>query len=195
MTTTTEPANPRPGAPRRRGHPARWIALGVGVVVVGLGIVLATQVNSSPTFEGGPVLGEPAPSIDLPTLDGGRVDDASLEGKAVIVNFWNSWCIPCRAEHSALAEFHARHRQEADFAMVGIVRDDTEEAARAWVDERGVDWTIALDPGDRAALDFATTGQPETYAVSPDGVVVGKQLSAVDVEDLEALLAAARGGP
>ncbi|MCZ7530292.1 MAG: TlpA family protein disulfide reductase [Acidimicrobiia bacterium] len=100
---------------------------------------------------------------------------------------------PVCAEHPALAEFHARHADDPDFAMVGIVRDDTEEAARGWVEDKGVSWTTALDPGDRAALDFATTGQPETYAIDPTGVVVGKQLGEVDVDDLEALLARARG--
>ncbi len=194
MTTTTEPTGPPAGVPRRRRHAARWIAITVGVVVIGFGIVLATQVNSSPTYEGGPVLGQPAPDFDLPTLEGARVDNASLAGKAVIVNFWNSWCIPCRAEHPALAEFFDRHRDDPDFAMVGIVRDDTDEAARAWVEDQGVDWTVALDPGDRAALDFATTGQPETYAISPDGVVVGKQLSEVSVDNLEELLTRARQG-
>ena len=89
--------------------------------------------------------------------------------------------------------FYERHRDEPDFAMIGIVRDDTESAAREWVVENGVGWTIALDPGSRAAIDFATTGQPETYAISPDGVLVGKQRSRVDVDDLEAMLARARG--
>lgn len=188
MNETTAPAVPR------RRHTARWVALGVGFLVVVLGVVLATQVNSSPTFEGGALLGEPAPEFALTSFEGEPVDNASLEGKAVIVNFWNSWCIPCRAEHDALAEFYARHAGEPDFAMVGIVRDDTEDAAREWVEERGVDWTVAMDPRDQAALGFATTGQPETYAISPDGVVVGKQLSEVTVDDLELMLERARAG-
>ncbi len=186
-------APPPEGRPERRRRPILWGAIAVGLVVVAFAVILAMQVNTDPTFEGGPELGEPAPAFDLPTLDGGNVSNESVAGKAVIVNFWNSWCIPCRAEHPALAEFHARHADDPDFAMVGIVRDDTEEAARDWVEDKGVSWTTALDPGDRAALDFATTGQPETYAIDPSGVVVGKQLGEVDVDDLEALLARARG--
>lgn len=196
-------APPPEARPPRRSRAVLWVASAVGIVVVVLAVVLATQVNTDPTFEGGPVLGEPAPEFDLPLLDpgtdddptapGGTVSNESLAGKAVIVNFWNSWCIPCRAEHPALAEFYDRHADDPDVEMVGIVRDDTDEAARAWVEENGVDWTITTDPGDQAALGFATTGQPETYAIDPGGVVVGKQLSEVDIDDLEALLARARG--
>lgn len=170
----------------------RIVAIAVGVVVAAFSIFLATRVGTSPSFEG-VTLGRPAPEFDLPTMDGSRVRLADLRGKVVIVNFWNSWCIPCREEHPALVSFYERHRDEPDFVMIGIVRDDTESDAREWVVDNGVGWTIALDPGSRAAIDFATTGQPETYAISPDGVLVGKQRSRVDISDLEAMLARARG--
>ena len=189
MSVETSSVAPRN---RPRSRVIRWVALGIAALLLVLVVVLATQVNNNPTFEPGELLGKPVPAFDLPTLDGGRVDDVSLRGKAVIVNFWNTWCIPCRIEHPALVEFYERHRDEPDFAMVGILRDDTEEAARAWVEERGDGWTIALDPGGRAALDFTTTGQPETYAIDPDGIVVGKQLGPASVDDLEAMLEQAR---
>lgn len=176
----------------RRGHPARRIALVVGLVVAVFAGVLATRLDQPPTYRG-PGLGRAAPAFDLPTFDGTRVQLADLRGKTVIINFWNSWCIPCREEHPALAAFFERHRDDLDFAMIGIVRDDTESAARRWAIEKGVDWVLALDPGSRASLDFATTGQPETYAISPDGVLVAKQISKVDVGDLEQMLARARG--
>lgn len=184
-----------PGLPARhvrRGHAVRAGALAVGIAVAGLAIFLALRVDSAPTFVG-IKLGKPAPAFDLPTLDGGRVSLRDLRGKTVVVNFWNSWCIPCRREHPALAQFFQRHRDEPDFAMLGIVRDDTESAARAWVEAQRVEWTIALDPGSRAALDFGTTGQPETFAITPDGLVVGIHRSEARVADLEAMLARARG--
>jgi cytochrome c biogenesis protein CcmG/thiol:disulfide interchange protein DsbE len=176
-------------------HPARWIALGVGVVVAALAVVLALQVGddqlqAQPESE---LLGDRAPAFDLTTVDGGRVSSAALSGKAVIVNFWNSWCIPCRQEEPALKEFYEQHSSEADFALVGIVRDDTEKAARRAVEDRGIEWPMALDPGARAALDFGTRGQPETFAVTPDGFIVGTQYGPAGVDDLEQLLAAARG--
>ncbi len=177
-------------------HPFRWSALAVGVVVAMFGIVLSTQVGTSPTYSGGPIVDRHAPAFDLPVLDGkgAHIDLASLAGKSVIVNFWNSWCIPCQEETPALTEFWSRHAKDPDVAMVGIVRDDTTSEVRAYVKQHDLGYTVALDPKGEAALVYGTTGQPETYAISPAGVVTGKQLSRVSVDNLEALLGSAQAG-
>ena len=129
----------------------------------------------------------------MTTLDGTPLPIRKLAGRAVIVNFWNTWCVPCRREVPALETFWARHSGDDDVVFVGIVRDDTEAAVRDWVDKRRWDWTIAFDPGERAALAFGTTGQPETFAIAADGLVVGRRIGEASVDDLERLLAMARG--
>ncbi len=174
-------------------HPTRWIAITAGAVALLLGVVLVTVVGSGTETTGGRLLGKEAPDFDLPTLDGAGVRSDDLAGRGYLVNFWNSWCVPCRQEHPALVEFYERHRDERDFEMIGIVRDDTDEAAREYVESEGVEWTIALDPGGKAALAFGTTGQPETYFVGPDGVVTGVHIGPASVERLEEMLAVARG--
>jgi cytochrome c biogenesis protein CcmG/thiol:disulfide interchange protein DsbE len=176
---------------------ARWIALAVGLVVTVFAVVLATQVGTNPRADVNTshLVGKSAPSFDLQTQDGGRVRSSELAGKVVVVNFWNSWCIPCQQEHPALVEFYRRHAGDPSFVMVGIVRDDTESAARRYVNEEGVPYTVAFDPGARASLDFGTRGQPETYAISPDGVVAGAQIGPANVANLEKMYAAARGQP
>jgi cytochrome c biogenesis protein CcmG/thiol:disulfide interchange protein DsbE len=176
-------------------HRARWIALSAGAVVVVLAIVLATQVGTDPRADANKshLLGQNAPAFDLPILDGGRVRSTDLAGKVVIVNFWNSWCIPCQQEHASLVEFFRRHAADPGFAMVGIVRDDTDSAVRNYVADEGVPYTVALDPGAQAAFDFGTRGQPETYAISPDGVIAGTQFGPSSITNLEQMYAAARG--
>jgi cytochrome c biogenesis protein CcmG/thiol:disulfide interchange protein DsbE len=134
------------------------------------------------------------PDFKLTTLDGKTVDSKSLLGKAYVVNFWNTWCIPCRQEAPALQEFYAKHADDPNFVMLGIVRDDTRSAVERWVRNRGDEWTIAMDEGGSAALAFGTRGQPETFAISPDGLIVGYQFGPSSVADLEALRAAAAGG-
>jgi cytochrome c biogenesis protein CcmG/thiol:disulfide interchange protein DsbE len=178
-------------------HRARWIALAVGAFVAVLAVVLATQVGTDPRADTNRshLVGKDAPAFDLPTLDGSQVRSNELAGKVVVVNFWNSWCLPCQQEHGALVEFARRHAGDASFVMIGIVRDDTESAIRRYVDEEGVTYTVAFDPGGRASLDFGTRGQPETYAISPDGVVQGAQIGPSSVALLERLYAAAGGRP
>jgi cytochrome c biogenesis protein CcmG/thiol:disulfide interchange protein DsbE len=174
----------------------RWIALVVGVVVVALGIVLALNVEGSePTTDGRFAgTGKLAPAFSVETLDGDAATLADLAGKTVVVNFWNTWCIPCEEEAPALAEFYRRHREDPDFAMVGIVRDDTEGAVRSYVATENIGWTIGFDPASKAALAYGITGQPETFVIAPDGRVAAEQFSAVSVDDLELMLRAARNG-
>lgn len=193
-----EPAaniEPAPHLSRRR--PVRWIALGVGAAVLVLAVVLAAVLKVDPQADAqrSQLVGTTAPSFDLPTLDNGRVRAADLAGKVVVINFWNTWCIPCRQEHPALVDFYQRHVNDPDFMMIGIVRDDTTAAVRAYVRAQHVGWTVALDPGSAAALDFATRGQPETYVISPEpgGTIVASKWGPSTVNDLETMLADARG--
>ena len=170
----------------------RWIAAAAGLVIVVLGVVLALNVeDSGPTTVPSQV--NRRPDYTLTTLDGESVTPAELAGKTVIVNFWNTWCIPCLNEAPALHAFYERHKDEPDFEMVGIVRDDTESAVRTLVTDDGIGWTIAMDPESRASLEFGVTGQPETFAIGPDGRVVMEQRLEVRLEDLELMLAEARG--
>lgn len=178
----------------RASHRGRWIALGVGAVVAVLAVVLAATLGADPLADSrsSQLLGHAAPTFDLPTLDGARTRSADLAGKSLIINFWNSWCIPCRQEHPALVEFYRQHANDPDFAMIGIVRDDSKADIADYVRKEGVPYVVAFDPGSKAALDFGTRGQPETYAISPSGLIVGSQYGPSSVSNLEQMLRAAR---
>jgi cytochrome c biogenesis protein CcmG/thiol:disulfide interchange protein DsbE len=178
-----------------RDRPLRIVALGVGGALVALVVVLALNVVADPTVDPPRFAGKPAPDFTLPTLEGTDVSSSALrgDGRAVLVNFWNSWCIPCRQEHPALVAFWERHRDDPDFAMVGIVREDVESEIRSYVDREGVGWVVAFDPGAKAALDYGTTGQPETFMIASDGRVVAEQIGPASLDDLELMLRVARG--
>jgi cytochrome c biogenesis protein CcmG, thiol:disulfide interchange protein DsbE len=175
-------------------HPARIAALAVALVVVVFGVVLALNVGSDPQEDAqqSHLVGKAAPAIDLPDLTGGRVTLADVAGKSAIVNFWNSWCTPCQEEEPALKRFYAAHKDDPDFAMIGIVRNDETDTVKAYVKQNGIEWTVALDPKNVAALDFGTRGQPETYAISPSGVVAAAKYGAMSPKELELFLTAAR---
>ena len=172
----------------------RWIALTAAVLLVAFGVVLAVQHRSEASVPRLVQEHKSAPAFYLETLDGKHISARSLAGKTYVVNFWNSWCIPCRQEAPALEAFYARHRAEPDFAMLGIVRDDEPRAIRDYVAAQSVKWPVAFDPNGSAGLGFGTTGQPETYVISPSGVAACGTLGPATLAELEAWLRAARAG-
>ena len=167
----------------------------VALVVVVFGVVLALNVGGDPQADAkqSHLVGKAAPSFDLPNLAGGRIKLADIAGKATIVNFWNSWCTPCLEEEPRLKAFYEAHKYDPDFTMIGIVRRDETDDVRAHVKQNGIKWTVALDPGSVAALDFGTRGQPETYAITPTGIVAAAKYGAMEPGELEKFLRYARG--
>jgi thiol-disulfide isomerase/thioredoxin len=151
---------------------ARWIALMVGAVLVAFGVLLAVQHRDEPAVPRLVQEHARVPEFNVTTLEGKKIDAASLAGKTYVVNFFNSWCIPCHQEAPALKEFYDAHKDEADFEMIGVVRQDEESAIKGYVEATGVDWPVALKGAEQASLDFGTVGQPETFVISPDGVAV-----------------------
>ncbi len=163
-------------------------------VLVAFAVVLAVQHRTETSTPRLVQQHRAAPAFDLTSLEHQPVSSRALRGKTYIVNFWNSWCIPCRQEEPVLEAFYAAHRSEPDFAMVGIVRDDEESAVRSYVAANNVPWPIAFDPDGRAALGFGTTGQPETYLISPSGVAACGSLGPVTTAELQAWLQIVRSG-
>jgi cytochrome c biogenesis protein CcmG/thiol:disulfide interchange protein DsbE len=175
-------------------HVTRWIALSVAGLLVAFGVVLAVQHRSEASVPRLVQEHRRVPAFSLETLDGKAISAKSLAGKTYVINFWNSWCIPCHQERPALQAFYANHRNEPDFAMLGIVRDDEARAVREYVTDQSIDWPVAFDPSGRAGLGFGTTGQPETYVISPGGIAACGTLGPVTQAELEVFLRAARAG-
>ena len=139
------------------------------------------------------LLGKPAPVFQLPTLDGATVDSADWRGEVVVVNFWASWCVPCREEAPALQAF-AQRWEGRGVRLVGIVYNDEQSEAAAFRDRFRLTYPQALDPGGRAAIDFGVFGIPETYVIAADGTLMAKPLGAVDAATLERVVASVNDG-
>ncbi|MFN8025531.1 MAG: TlpA disulfide reductase family protein [Acidimicrobiia bacterium] len=137
-------------------HPVRWIAGIAALVVVVFGVVLALNVGSdADPVSSSPLLDKAVPAFDLPMLDGTRITDTDLQGKWTVVNFWNTWCVPCQEELPELKKFVKAHAGDDSVQMLGIVRDPQEPKAiiEKYAEATGMDWKLALDPGSKAALD------------------------------------------
>jgi cytochrome c biogenesis protein CcmG/thiol:disulfide interchange protein DsbE len=114
-------------------------------------------------------VGDDAPDKELSTLDGSRTGSlADYRGKWVLVNFWASWCEPCRSEAPALEAFHRRHPQR--FTVLGINLDDNTDDAGAFVEEYGLSYPQLRDGDGRERRDaYGMTGFPESFLVDPEG--------------------------
>jgi cytochrome c biogenesis protein CcmG/thiol:disulfide interchange protein DsbE len=113
-------------------------------------------------------LGGDAPALTLPALGGGEVALAALRGKVVAVNFWATWCAPCREELPALAAVWAANKDRC-FELLGVV----EESARADVEAAAarIPYPILLDARATAAAAWKVPGYPHTFLVDPEGRV------------------------
>jgi cytochrome c biogenesis protein CcmG, thiol:disulfide interchange protein DsbE len=116
-------------------------------------------------------VGEQAPRTALPQLEGGG--DGSLaeyRGRWVLVNFWASWCEPCKQEAPALEEFQRQHGG-AKFTVLGVDTRDLSGDGREFVREYGLSYPQLRDGDGGAAHDYGTTGVPENFLVDPAGKV------------------------
>ena len=134
-----------------------------------------------------PLEGNVAPNFQLQTMDGDTIDLADLRGKAVVLNFWASWCIPCRQEHEVLKLTEATYDPEQALVL-GVVYQDTEANARRFLAALGGDWTHLLDPTQRTAIDYGVYGVPETFFISPDGQIAHKQVGPVSWDLVKPML-------
>jgi cytochrome c biogenesis protein CcmG/thiol:disulfide interchange protein DsbE len=114
----------------------------------------------------------PVPSVTLPALDGPPVSLASLRGHAVILNFWASWCVPCRDEAPLLEAVWQEYRARG-LLVIGVDTQDLEAPARAFLEEFHITYPTLRDPDGTAARLFGTTGVPETFFIGRDGRIHG----------------------
>lgn len=139
-------------------------------------------------------VGEPAPDDPLPRLDGnGTGSVADYRGRWVLVNFWASWCLPCRDESPALESFHRKYGGPR-FTVLGIDTRDLTDDGRNFVERYGLSYPQLRDADGDRAHDFGTTGVPETFLVNPKGNLVLIRRGPVDRRYLDQYVVPLLGG-
>ena len=123
---------------------------------------------------------EPAPDVELPRLDGdGKASLADYRGRVVVLNFWASWCDPCRDESPLLQRWHERLARQGA-TVLGVDVQDISDDARAFVAEYGLTYPMLRDgPGD-IRDDFGILGLPETFVVDRRGRIAAVARGPVD---------------
>jgi cytochrome c biogenesis protein CcmG/thiol:disulfide interchange protein DsbE len=161
-----------------------WIKL----AVLGICAAAATEVATKKHERRAPQ-GTPAPAFTLRDTNGRDVSLASLRGKVVAVNFWASWCGPCRSEIPELAKVYAAKRGKC-FEMLGLAeesgtRDDVVEAAA----KLGINYPVLLDDLGKVSDDFKIEGYPRTFLIDVKGNIRKVFEGEVDQAGLEKALA------
>lgn len=166
----------------------KWIAIAVAAATILLSVVLASRFGGDPKQVDSPLIGKPAPAHSVALLDEtGRISLDEMRGEIVVVNFFASWCVPCRREHDDLKASQAAYAKH-DVRFIGIAYQDDPENIRAFLDELGRGYEIALDEGSRLAIEFGVFGIPETFFIDRDGIVVAKIFGESDVAVIESIL-------
>jgi len=122
-------------------------------------------------------------------LNGRPVKLSALRGTPVIVNFWASWCVPCRDEMPLLRDELAQHGPD-DLAIVGVVFKDQADAARAFAESFGVTWPSALDPDGAIAKAYRVVAPPQSYFIDRKGILRSIQIGEILQGDFDAQYAA-----
>lgn len=119
----------------------------------------------------------PAPTFTLTDLDGQARSLESLRGKVVFLNFWATWCVPCRDEMPALQRLHRRYADRG-LAVVGVNFKESLEAARKFMTVLGADFTSVVDTDGAVSAKYRVRGLPVTFLIDRQGRVLWKSIGA-----------------
>lgn len=180
-----------------RNHWIVVVALGAvaiaGVLVIGLRAASQTAEPTAATAAD-PVVASldpyPAPGVAGSTITGTEASLADFAGQPVVLNFWASWCEPCRREIPALKAFAQRH---PDIAVVGVNFQDDRDAANDFALEQDIPWPSIEDDGPIAA-DYRVAGLPATFFINADGQVVDRILGEATEQMLDQRVDLLRSG-
>jgi len=153
-------------AARRGAFP---LLLCAGLAAVAAGLAMALRGPGTLPLR----VGSPVPELRLQDLAGGEVAVADLRGRVVFVNFWGTWCPPCRTEAPSLERLYQKLHDEG-FEVLGVSIDGPGEASQvdAFREEFGLSFPILMDPQKKVYDAYHATGVPETFMIDPHGRLV-----------------------
>jgi thiol-disulfide isomerase/thioredoxin len=135
------------------------------------------------------MVGKAAPDFIFSDEAGNEFKLSDFEGQYILLNFWASWCPPCRSEMPAFQQEYEAWREDVKFIMLNVqTNGETPKSAQAFLDENGYTFPLYLDSVGSASAAFGITGIPETFAIDPSGIVTARHVGAIDQATLYATI-------
>jgi peroxiredoxin len=122
---------------------------------------------------------KPAPGFTLPNLDGQQVSLQQYRGKVVFLNFWATWCIPCREEMPAMEQLHQTFQQQG-LAILAVDRKESPDKVKAFFDQYRLSYSALLDESGSVFRDYQVMGLPTTYLIGRDGMLLARGVGGRD---------------
>jgi len=135
-------------------------------------------------------VGEIAPEFTLLDLDGNEVRLSEFRGKAVFINFWATWCPPCRAEMPDIESLYQEHKDKG-LVVIGVDIGESEATVRRFVQQGGYSWTFVLDSDGSVAANYNIRAIPTSFFIDREGLIQAVNIGAMTKRDMEAMLAEA----
>lgn len=161
------------------------ILLGGLLVVVPVVAILASGFGNDPHARPSALVGTRAQDFQLVDLDGEPVSLSEFAGKPVVINFWSTWCGPCKFEHPLLQQAAT---QNPDVSFLGVIYSDDPDKVRTYLKRAGSAYPNLVDDGSRTAIDYGVTGVPESFFVDRTGKIVHKEAGPLSPTVLQAKL-------
>ncbi len=153
---------------------------GIIVAIIVFGLALARRNETQPKAG-------PAPDFTLTTFTGEQLRLSEQQGKVVVINFWASWCIPCRTEAPALQATWERYKDKG-VLFVGVDYTDTDDNARAFIKEFGITYPNGPDIGIKIFTAYRVQGVPETFIIDQQGNVTQFLFAGVNEKQLSSAI-------
>ncbi len=161
------------------------------IVVVALGLLATTGCTTSVGNNTAPgaaaVVGRPAPDFTLADLDGNQVSLSDLRGKTVFINFWATWCGPCRVEMPEIEAIHQQYKDK-DVVVLGVDILETEGEVRQFVVEGGYNWTFVMDTTGEVTNSYQVVAIPTSFFIDKEGIIRAVSVGAMTKGAMEARL-------
>jgi peroxiredoxin len=127
-----------------------------------------------------PLAGNPAPDFTVRDLDGREVRLADLRGKVVVLNFWATWCPPCREEIPSMMQLNKAMAGKPYRMLALSIDDGGKKAVEDYFAQSGTKLPAFLDPGQAIGNQYGITGVPETFVIDKKGVIVKKVVGGIE---------------